>query len=135
MGVGGKWSAVEHCERARSTALRIVLRPQRRYQDPALIKAIARGHAWFDELATKPWPISHGTGRSHASPSRRLPMDKITRLDGRFRYRRAVSMGGVMERRLGCYCHYTEEGGRNAKASSLLSPPVGSPDLGEGLMQ
>jgi len=74
-------------------------------------------------------------GRWHALPSRRLPMDKITCLDGRFRYCRAASMGGVMQRRLGCYCHYTEEGGRNPKAASLLSSPVGYPDLREGLMQ
>ena len=57
---------------------------------------------------SKPWPISHETGRSYALPSRRLPMDKITRLDGRFRYLRAVSMGGVMQRSLRRHCHCTD---------------------------
>src|SRR5215831_6664252 len=83
---------------------------------------------------SKPWPISHQTGRSHALPSRRLPMEKVTRLDGRFRYLRAVSMGGVMQRGLGRHCHCTEEGGRNPKASTPPSSPVGSPELREGLM-
>jgi len=57
---------------------------------------------------SKPWPISHETGRSHALPSRRLPMEKVTRLDGRFGYLRAVSMGGVMQRGLGRHCHCTD---------------------------
>jgi choline dehydrogenase-like flavoprotein len=39
---------------------------------------------------------------------RRLPIDKITRLDARFRYLRAVSMRGVMQRCLRCYRHYTD---------------------------
>jgi hypothetical protein len=41
-------------------------------------------------------------------PSSRLPMDKITRLDARFRYLRAVSMSGVMQGGLRCYRHYTD---------------------------
>ena len=57
---------------------------------------------------SKPWPISHGTGRSNALSFSGLPMDKITGLDARFRYVRAVSMRGVMQRGLRCYRHYTD---------------------------
>src|SRR5258706_15280097 len=32
--------------------------------DPALIKAIARGRAWFEELATGPCPIAPGVGQA-----------------------------------------------------------------------
>src|SRR5262249_5333397 len=39
---------------------------------------------------------------------RGLSMDKITRLDARFRYLRAVSLSGVMQRSLRCYRHYTD---------------------------
>jgi hypothetical protein len=53
-------------------------------------------------------PISRGAGRPNALPSRRLPIDKITSLDARFRYLRAVSMRGVMQRGLRCYRHYTD---------------------------
>ena len=62
-------------------------------------------------------------------------MDKITGLDTRFRYLRAVSITGVMERGLRCYCHYTNYGRANPKASTPPSSPIGPPDLGEGLMQ
>ena len=57
---------------------------------------------------SKPWPISDGTGRSNALPLSRLPMDKITRLDARSRYLRAVSMRGVMQSGLRCYRHHTD---------------------------
>ena len=53
-------------------------------------------------------PISRGTGRPNALLSRRLPIDKITSLDARLRYLRAVSIRGVMQRGLRCYCHYTD---------------------------
>ena len=53
-------------------------------------------------------PISRGTGRPNALPSRRLSIDKITSLDARFRYLRAVSMRGVMQRGLRCDRHYTD---------------------------
>ena len=53
-------------------------------------------------------PISRGTGRPNALLSRRLPIDKITSLDARFRYLRAVSMRGVMQSGLRCYRHYTD---------------------------
>jgi drug/metabolite transporter (DMT)-like permease len=68
---------------------------------------VAMRRARLDE-GSKPWPISHGTGRSNALSVSRLPMDKITGMDARFRYLRAVSMRGVMQRGLRCYRHYTD---------------------------
>jgi hypothetical protein len=54
-------------------------------------------------------PPSRGTKKSaSAYCHRRLPMDRITRLDGRFPYLRAVSMNGVMQRGVRCYRHYTD---------------------------
>src|SRR6516225_11408412 len=86
-------------------------------------------------MSVEPWPISHGTGRSNALSFSRLPIDKITSLDARFRYLRAVSMRGVMQSGLRCYRHYTDCGSRNPKASAPPSSPVGSPGLRDGLMQ
>jgi len=62
-------------------------------------------------------------------------MDKITGLDTRFRYLRAVSITEVMQGGLRCYRHYTNQGRTNPKASTAPSSPIRSPDLGEGLMQ
>jgi hypothetical protein len=43
-------------------------------------------------------------GQAAAQPSS-LAIDKITHLDGRFRYVRTVSMRGVIQRGLRCYRH------------------------------
>ena len=44
--------------------------------------------------------LDSASGRPNALPSHRLPIDKITSLDARFRCLRAVSMRGVMQRGL-----------------------------------
>jgi len=101
------------------------------------VNAGRRGGAYPSSLFSKRTP--HKSGLRHADALalryRRLPMEKITRLNARFRYLRAVSMRGMMQRGLRCYRHDTDEGSRNPKTSTPPSSPVGSPDLREDSMQ
>ena len=65
----------------------------------------------------------------------RIPLGEITRLDAGFPYMCAATTSGVMQCRLRCQRHYTDQGYSSPKASTPPSSPVRSAGLGEDLMQ